>query len=69
MHLNNYQNMDVNLLLSIVNMKLRNSQIDLDELCCEYDINKDVLVARLAEINVLYHKKHNQFSFHTYAFA
>lgn len=61
MHLNNYQNMDVNLLLSIVNMKLRNSQISLEELCSEYDMNKDILVARLAKLNLSYDPASNQF--------
>ncbi len=53
--------MDVNLLLSIVNMKLRNSQISLEELCSEYDMNKDILVARLAKLNLSYDPTSNQF--------
>ncbi|WP_440903268.1 DUF4250 domain-containing protein [Catenovulum sp. SX2] len=61
MHLNNYQNMDVNLLLSIVNMKLRNSQISLEELCSEYDMNKDILISRLAKLNLSYDPASNQF--------
>lgn len=61
MHLSNYQNMDVNLLLSIVNMKLRNSGAKLTELCNEHEIDECILVARMAELGVSYIERHNQF--------
>ncbi len=44
MDLKNYKTMDVNILLGIVNMKMRDENWDLDELAKYYDIDKEDLV-------------------------
>ncbi|AJR07654.1 DUF4250 domain-containing protein [Photobacterium gaetbulicola] len=48
MDLNKYETMDPVMLMSIVNMKIRDEFGDLDALVKYYDIDKDKLVARLA---------------------
>lgn len=53
--------MDVNILLSIVNLKLRDYYSNLDNLCYDMDIDKDVLINKLKEADYLYDKELNQF--------
>ena len=48
MNLNNFATMDVNMLLSLVNMQLRDRFDDLADLCKAQDLDKAALVARLA---------------------
>lgn len=49
MSLENYQSMDVVMLMSIVNMKLRDDfNGDLDALTARFDIDKQALIDRLA---------------------
>lgn len=43
MDLKNFKTMDVNILLGIVNMKMRDENWDLDELIKYYDIEKEEL--------------------------
>lgn len=54
MSLSNIERMDVNLLYSIVNMKLRNDFNDLDDLCLSMDIDRGVLESRLQSAGFCY---------------
>lgn len=49
------------MLLSVVNTKLRDEYSSLDELCASLDIDRDALVARLAEAGFEYMSQINQF--------
>ena len=49
MDLKNFKTMDVNILLGIVNMKMRDENWDLEELTKYYDIEKEELVKTLAK--------------------
>ncbi len=53
--------MDTNLVISIVNTKLRNSFRDLDSLCEDLNIDKNELVKKLNLAEYEYSSKHNQF--------
>ncbi|HEY9198013.1 MAG TPA: DUF4250 domain-containing protein [Gammaproteobacteria bacterium] len=55
------QRMDVNLLYSIVNMKLRNDYADLDDLVRSMDIDRAELETRLGEAGYLYSADVKQF--------
>lgn len=55
------QRMDVNLLYSIVNMKLRNDYADLDDLARSLDIDRAKLEARLGAAGYVYSPEVNQF--------
>jgi len=59
--LESYKTMDINMLLSIVNMKLRNEAEDLDGFCLRYQIDQSILVQRLGEKELIYDPTHNQF--------
>lgn len=61
MNLNNFATMDVNMLLSLVNMQLRDRFDDLDDLCKAQDLDKAVLVARLASGDFHYQEDQKQF--------
>lgn len=49
------------LLLSVVNMKLRDFYKDLDTLCQEMSVDKSKLIDKLADIDYEYDAKTNQF--------
>ena len=49
------------LLLSVVNMKLRDFYRDLDTLCQEMSVDKSKLIDKLADIDYEYDAKTNQF--------
>ena len=49
------------MLLSFVNMKLRDQYQSLDALCEDMDESKDAIIARLAEVGYEYAKERNQF--------
>ena len=49
------------MLLSMINMKLRDQYHTLEELCASEDIDKDRLVARLGEAGFEYLPEANQF--------
>ena len=53
--------MDVNILLSIINMKLRDSYSSLDRLCDDMDISEDLVKERLRTIDYHYCSDTNQF--------
>lgn len=59
--LENYQKMDINMLLSIVNMKLRNENQTLENFCITYELNRDRLIQRLKDHDFIYDPTNNQF--------
>lgn len=61
MNLNNFATMDVNMLLSLVNMQLRDRFDDLDDLCKAQDLDKEALVTRLASGDFHYLLDQKQF--------
>ena len=61
MNLNNFATMDVNMLLSLVNMQLRDRFDDLDDLCKSQDLDKAALIARLASGDFHYQEDQKQF--------
>lgn len=61
MDLENYKTMDVFMLLSIVNLKLRDYYKNLDDFCYDLNIDKECLNERLKSVNYVYNKENNQF--------
>lgn len=55
------QNMDVNILVSIINLKLRDYYKDLDALCSDMELNKKELKEKLKEGGFNYLKEGNCF--------
>lgn len=55
------QRMDVHLLYSMINMKLRNDYEDLDDLVHGLDLDRAELVARLAQAGYVYNAQTGQF--------
>lgn len=53
--------MDANILLSIINMKLRDFYSSLESLCKDIDIKEEELKEKLASIGYEYNKEQNQF--------
>lgn len=53
--------MDINILVSIVNMKLRDFYGNLEHYCDDADINKDELINKLAKAGYEYNIELNQF--------
>ncbi len=53
--------MDPNILVSLINMKLRDNYSNLDILCEDMDFSKEVLINRLKEAEYTYCEKSNQF--------
>lgn len=53
--------LDPIILLSMVNMKLRDQYSSLDLLCSDLELNKDDIVNRLGEVGYNYVEKENQF--------
>ena len=49
------------MLLSFVNMKLRDFYGNIDELCKDLDIDKDKLIEKLAKIDYAYNEETNKF--------
>ena len=52
---------DPMMLLSVVNMKLRDRYASLDALCDDLDVSREEIVNRLAEVGYAYSKERNQF--------
>ncbi len=50
------------MLLSVVNMKLRDQYSDLDDLCQSLDVDKDELCARLRAAGFEYDAANNRFA-------
>lgn len=49
------------MLLSFVNMKLRDRYASLDALCEDMDADKETIIAKLLEVGYEYHQERNQF--------
>ena len=49
------------MLLSVINMKLRDCYASLDALCEDMDEDKQAMIDRLSEIGYEYQKERNQF--------
>ena len=49
------------MLLSVVNMKLRDRYASLAALCDDLDVSEEEIVNRLAEVGYAYSKERNQF--------
>lgn len=58
---NQYISMDPNILVSIINMKLRDFYSSLEVLCDDMDISKDTLEEKLSQVGYTYDKDINQF--------
>ncbi|MDE7249133.1 MAG: DUF4250 domain-containing protein [Lachnospiraceae bacterium] len=52
---------DVNMLLSYVNLKLRDYYSDLDALCDDLDENREEIEEKLKKIGYAYDSERNQF--------
>lgn len=50
------------MLLSFLNMKLRDYYKDLDALCEDLDLEKADVIEKMASIQATYHETNNQFS-------
>lgn len=61
MNLNNVATMDINMLLSLVNMQLRDRFDDLDDLCKAQEIDQEALISRLASGDFHYRPDQKQF--------
>lgn len=61
MYLSKYASMEPDLLLSLVNMKLRNENLSLSELCNIYEMNQQQLSAKLESAGFYYQAEVNQF--------
>jgi hypothetical protein len=55
------KNIDPNILLSIMNTKLRDQYASLDNLCDDLKITKKVILYKLESIDYNYNEKENQF--------
>ena len=49
------------MLLSVVNMTLRDSYASLAALCDDLDVSEEEIVSRLSEVGYAYSKERNQF--------
>ncbi len=58
--MNNLPN-DPMMLLSVINMKLRDFYSDLDALCDDMDVSRDEITAKLATIDCAYDATSNRF--------
>jgi hypothetical protein len=56
-----FKSMDPNILLSIVNMKLRDFYSNLKSLCDDMDINEEELKEKLSSVGYKYDENINQF--------
>jgi hypothetical protein len=55
------KNIDPNILLSIINTKLRDQYASLDILCYDLELTKEYILNRLKEIGYNYNEEKNQF--------
>lgn len=49
------------MLLSLINTKLRDYNSSLDDLCKEYDLEKEYIIEKLSMIEYHYNEERNQF--------
>ena len=59
--LSNYKQMDINILLSVVNMKLRNEKHTLDDFCICYQLDKSILLQRFEQHAFTFNEEQKQF--------
>lgn len=59
--LKRYETMDVYILVSAVNMQLRDFFSNLEDLCKSHEIDENILVKRLKDAGFEYNIKENQF--------
>ncbi len=59
--LSNFENMDPYILLSAVNMRLRDQYSSLDDLCSSEEISKDKLMQTFAKCGFTYNEDLRQF--------
>ena len=52
---------DPMILLSVINMKLRDSYSGLDELCEDMEVDQEMIVKKLEQIDYRYDEETNQF--------
>ena len=57
----NFETKDIMLLYSLINMKLRDEFLDLDDLTNYYGVNKNELLSKFAEAGYEYVESENQF--------
>ncbi len=57
----NFQSGDINIVLSMLNMKLRDEFSDLDDLVKTLSVNKEELLKRMNENGYYYSEGNNQF--------
>lgn len=58
---NTLQTMDVNILVSIINLKLRDYYSNVDYLCDDMNLDKELLIQALSKGNYEYMSNINQF--------
>ena len=61
MDIGNYREMDPYMLLSIINLKLRDYYSDIESLCDDLGIEKEIIVQRLKDCGYIYNRENNQF--------
>lgn len=61
MNLDNFETMDPVMLMSIVNMKIRDQYEDLDNLVKAFDIDKQTLINKLSQVGFDYLPEVKQF--------
>lgn len=61
MNIKNYDKMDPYMLLSIANLKLRDYYSDLDKMCDDLDMKKEIIEDRLKACGYIYNNDNNQF--------
>jgi hypothetical protein len=59
--MNSWKDLDVNILLSIINTKLRNLYNCLESLCDDLNIDQEELTKQLSNINYTYDRSFNRF--------
>ena len=59
--LESYKTMDINMLFSIVNMKLRNEKESFHDFCITYQIDEEILIERFKTNHLHYDATKNQF--------
>lgn len=57
----NFKTGDINILLSMINLKLRDEFSDFDDLASYYNVDKEELLNRMNENGYFYSKEINQF--------
>lgn len=55
------KNIDSNILLSIINMKLRDQYSSLESLCSDMELNQEEIISRLESNGYNYNEIENQF--------